>query len=78
VQLWKCLAVARKVQKLVERLRNAAPWIEGTDLPTARSWAELEIIGASVFCELAEHGALNNDDLSPRAITKGKMAWNWT
>ena len=52
---------ARKVAKLVERLRTVAPWIEGSDLPCARSWAELEILGAACFRELVEKGVLNSE-----------------
>jgi hypothetical protein len=50
---------ARKVAKLVERLRAVAPWIEGSGLPCARSWAECEIFGAAVFRKLAVNGVLN-------------------
>src|ERR1039457_5541721 len=41
----------RKIRRLVEKMRTEMPWIEPSDLPACRAWAELEILGACAFSE---------------------------
>jgi hypothetical protein len=48
---------SRKVARLVRRMRAAMPWLEDADVPACRSWAELEIIGASLFTGIMKAGA---------------------
>jgi hypothetical protein len=38
-------------------MRAAMPWLEDADVPACRSWAELEIIGASLFTGIMKEGA---------------------
>jgi len=49
----------RKVRRLVERMRAEMPWLEASDLPACRAWAEFEILGAHAFSELLGAGLLN-------------------
>src|SRR5262245_61988431 len=47
---------ARKVRKMVQKLRGALPWLVDADLPAARAWAELEYLGARAFVDLEANG----------------------
>lgn len=49
----------RKVQRLVRKMSVIMPWLEPSDLPVCRSWAELEILATRVFAELRDHGVIN-------------------
>jgi len=46
----------RSVQRLVGKLRAVLPWLEPADLPTARSWCEVEVLARLVFAELRANG----------------------
>src|SRR5271155_5128641 len=49
----------RKVRRLVEKMRAEMPWLESSDFPACRAWAELEILCANAFSELLVSGLLN-------------------
>jgi len=57
----------RRVRRLVERMRTEMPWLEASDLPACRAWAELEILGAHAFSELLGAGLLNGEG-EPRRL----------
>lgn len=57
----------RKVRRLVEKMRAEMPWLESSDIPACRAWAELEILGASALNELVDGGLLN-DEGEPRRL----------
>src|SRR5208282_1777611 len=59
----------RKVRRLVEKMRAAMPWLEPSDLPACRAWAELEILGANAFSELLTAGLLNTEGEPRRLLT---------
>jgi hypothetical protein len=59
----------RKVRRLVERVRAAMPWLEPSDLPACRAWAELEFLGAHAFNELVAAGLLNARGEPRRLLT---------
>lgn len=59
---------SRKVRKLVDKARVVCPWIEGSDLPCVHSWAELEILGVTVFRELVQHGVLTPEREARRLL----------
>lgn len=61
---------SRKVQRLVERLRTVMPWLEQSDLPACRAWAELEILSTTVFAELHRNGILNTEGEPRRLISE--------
>src|SRR5215469_888818 len=50
---------ARKVRRLVQQMRVTMPWIDRSDLPACRAWAELEILSSTVFVELCSNGVTN-------------------
>jgi len=47
---------ARKIARLMRRLRVVAPWLEPSDESTARAYCELEILSAAIFARLSETG----------------------
>ena len=59
----------RKVRRLVEKMRAEMPWLESSDLPACRAWAELEILGAYAFSELVGAGLLNAEGEPRRLLT---------
>lgn len=59
----------RKVRRLVEKMRAEMPWLEPSDLPACRGWAELEILGAYAFSELVGAGLLNAEGEPRRLLT---------
>jgi hypothetical protein len=61
---------ARKVRRLVERLRQTMPWLEPSDIPACRAWAELEILSAGVFAALTTDGFTNNEGEPRRLLSE--------
>ena len=59
----------RKTRRLVEKMRTQMPWLEPSDLPACRAWAELEILGANAFSELLGSGLLNAEGEPRRLLT---------
>jgi hypothetical protein len=55
---------------LVEKMKAAMPWLEPSDFPAARAWAELEILGANIFIELISNGITNEDGEPRRLLTE--------
>jgi hypothetical protein len=49
----------RKVTRLVRRMRGVMHWIEDSDLPACRAWAELEVLAGQVYAALRVLGVLN-------------------
>lgn len=60
---------AERVRRLVVRMRKTMPWLEPSDTPAARAWAELEILGAHAFAELEKNGLLNANGDPRRLFT---------
>jgi hypothetical protein len=56
----------RRARPLVNRVKAKCPWIEDSDLPTLRGWADLEIVGSGLMAELIENGIV--EDGKPRPI----------
>lgn len=61
---------ARAVRRLVDQLYVACPWLGPTDVQTARKWAEVVKVGASLFAALEVAGPYNTSggDVIPRRI----------
>ncbi len=60
----------RRVRRLVEKMRRVLPWLEPSDIPAARAWAEFEILGASIFAELVVNGVTNSEGEPRRLLTE--------
>lgn len=55
-------AIARRtrgINALMAKLRTIAPWLQDTDLPVLRGFAELEWLARRVFALLKEEGILS-------------------
>lgn len=55
---------------MVQKIRSLMPWLEPSDIPCARAWAELEILGANVFAELITNGVVNQEGEPRRLLTE--------
>lgn len=51
-------------------MRTLMPWIDLSDIPCARAWAELEILGANIFAELIANGVTNSEGEPRRLLTE--------
>ena len=51
----------KKIRYLVRKMRKGMHWLEDSDLPACRAWAEFEILGSIVFNELTTNGPLNSE-----------------
>jgi len=60
----------RRVRRLVEKMRTTMHWLEPSDLPAARAWAEIEILAANVFAELTANGVMNAEGEPRRLLTE--------
>jgi hypothetical protein len=60
----------RRVRRLVQKMLSVMTWIEPSDMPCARAWAELEILGANVFAELIANGVTNLEGEPRRLLTE--------
>jgi hypothetical protein len=59
----------RKVQRLVRAMRLAMPWLEPSDIPACRSWAQLEILSDRAFAILNSVGLVNRSGEPLRLLT---------
>ncbi|HKN13398.1 MAG TPA: P27 family phage terminase small subunit [Candidatus Binatus sp.] len=63
---------ARKIARMMRRLRVVADWLSPADESTARAYCELEILSASIFARLTETGVTkltaDGRDLEVRAL----------
>jgi hypothetical protein len=48
-------------------MRAVMPWLDDSDIPAARAWAELEILGATAFADLIKRG-MTTDKGEPRRL----------
>jgi hypothetical protein len=49
----------KKVERLARKMRQVMPWLEPSDWPTCRAWAELEFLAGQVYAALRALGVLN-------------------
>jgi len=42
----------KKVERLVRKMRMAMPWLEPSDMPACRAWAEMEYLAGQVYAVL--------------------------
>ena len=58
----------RKVTRLARRMQLVMPWLEPSDLPMARGWAELEVLAGMVYAHLHSVGVIDNRGESRRLL----------
>jgi hypothetical protein len=49
----------QKTERLARRVRLALPWLEPSDYPAVRVWAELEVLSVQVFAVLRTGNVVN-------------------
>jgi hypothetical protein len=58
----------RRVLRLAGKVRAVMPWLEPSDLPTVRAWAELEVLAGQVYAALRGFGVLNREGEARRLL----------
>jgi len=58
------------VWRLARKMRSAMPWLEDSDLPACRSWAQLDVLASKVYAELRDHGFTNGEGEPRRLLTE--------
>jgi hypothetical protein len=56
------------VLRLAGKVRAVMPWLEPSDFPTVRAWAELEILAGQVYAALRGFGVLNREGEARRLL----------
>jgi phage terminase small subunit len=56
------------VRRLTQKMRIAMPWIEDSDLPVCRAWAEMELLSTRMYAELKAKGLLNAQGEARRLV----------
>ncbi|MGC2221831.1 MAG: hypothetical protein WA624_05420 [Methylocella sp.] len=63
----------RRIGHIMRRLRVIAPWLEHSDLATARAYCELEVIGAELFSKIVERGVEKGDEVRAIVDAHGRV-----
>jgi hypothetical protein len=50
----------KKVERLARKMRQTMPWLQPSDWPVCRAWAEMEFLAGQVYAALRGFGVLNN------------------
>lgn len=58
----------KKVERLARKMRAVMPWLEPSDMPAARAWAELEYLAGQVYAALRGLGVLNREGEARRLL----------
>ena len=58
----------KKVERLARKMRAVMPWLEPSDMPAARAWAELEYLAGQVYAALRGFGVLNREGEARRLL----------
>jgi hypothetical protein len=49
----------KKVERLARKMRTVMEWLQPSDMPAARAWAELEYLSGQVYAALRSYGVVN-------------------
>jgi hypothetical protein len=49
----------KKVERLARKMRQTMPWLQPSDWPACRAWAEMEFLAGQVYAALRGFGMLN-------------------
>ncbi len=60
------------VYRLIRKMRIAMPWIEDSDEPACRAWAQLEVMASKAYAELRDHGLLGAGGEPRRLLSEFK------
>jgi hypothetical protein len=63
----------KKVERLARKMRAVMPWIEPSDWPACRAWAEMEFLASQVYAALRGFGVLNRAGEARRLLGDYRM-----
>jgi hypothetical protein len=49
-----------RIRLMARRVKAALPWVEAADMPSIRTWCELEYMASAAYIELRDHGMLTS------------------
>jgi len=58
----------KRVERLARRVRAVLPWLESSDFPTVKAWAELETLASYVYGWLYKTGIVNESGKARRLL----------
>ena len=58
------------IYRLVKKLRFAMPWLEDSDQPACRGWAQMEVMASRIYAELRDHGFTNGEGEPRRLLSE--------
>lgn len=67
---------AALAQSIVLRMRKRMPWLELSDLPVARQWADLEVLRNAIVTVLEQDGVMNKAGVPHRLLTELRWITN--
>ena len=60
----------KRVERLACKMRHAMPWLEPSDTPAVRAWAEIEYLCTQVYAALRTFGVLNREGECRRLLSE--------
>jgi hypothetical protein len=60
----------KRVERLARKVRALMPWLEPSDFPAVRAWAEMEYLSNQVYAALASMGVLNRQGEARRLLSE--------
>jgi hypothetical protein len=60
----------KRVERLARKVRVAMAWLEPSDYPAVRAWAEMEYLSNQVYATLASMGVLNRQGEARRLLSE--------
>jgi hypothetical protein len=58
----------KKTERLTRRMRSVIPWLDQTDAPACRAWAEYEILCGQVYAAIRAGGVVSGSGLLRRLV----------
>src|SRR5713226_8013436 len=59
----------KKVERLARKMRGVMRWLEPSDMPACRAWAEMEYLAGQVYAVLRGAGVFNQKGEARRLLT---------
>jgi len=64
---------SERVRRIVSRMKKEMPWLQPSDTPAMKSWAELEVLSATVFAWLLRMNVINTDGEPRRLLSEHRQ-----
>ena len=63
----------KRIERLARKVRAEMPWLEPSDFPAVRAWAELEYLAGQVYAALRTLGVLNRAGEARRLLNDYRL-----